>query len=98
VSSQPEEKQLVVEDARTVRIRVNQAPAKNGFCFRRSCRRGLFMRSCPDYHGNHSALSPMLVTVRAGPSNGAATTAWTSLPSLTTTMAKFTNPPVLGRI
>jgi hypothetical protein len=50
------------------------------------------------YHSSdYSAFMPTLVTVRFGPSNGGQTTVWISLPCLTTTMRRFTNPPVLGR-
>jgi hypothetical protein len=44
----------------------------------------------------YSTFMPTLVTVRFGPSNGGQTTVWISLPLLTTTMRRFTNPPVLG--
>jgi hypothetical protein len=47
---------------------------------------------------DYSTFMPTLVTVRFGPSNGAVTTAWISLPFLTTTKARFTNPPVLTSI
>jgi hypothetical protein len=49
-------------------------------------------------HSDYSTLMLRAVTVRAGPSNGAVTTAWISLPFLTTTKATFTNPPVLTTI
>ena len=42
---------------------------------------------------NYSTLMPMLLTVRAGPLKGAVTTAWISLPFLTTTMRRFKTPP-----
>lgn len=49
------------------------------------------------YHSSdYSTFMPTLVTVRFGPSNGGQTTVWISLPFLTTTMRRFTNPPVLG--
>jgi len=49
------------------------------------------------HSSDYSAFMPTLVTVRFGPSNGGQTTVWISLPCLTTTMRRFTNPPVLGR-
>jgi hypothetical protein len=48
--------------------------------------------------GDYSTFTPILVIVRAGPSNGAVTTPRISLPCLTTTMARFINPPGLGTI
>jgi hypothetical protein len=53
----------------------------------------LHLRSVRGY----STRVPTLVTVRAGPSNGGQTTVWISLPCLTATMRRFTNPPVLGK-
>src|SRR5882672_2103394 len=57
-----------------------------------------FVRSRLVYRGDYSTLMPTLVTVRFGPSNGVVTTAWISLPCWTTTISRFTNPPVLVSI
>ena len=51
-----------------------------------------------DLPSGYSTFVMTLATVRAGPSNGAVTTAWTCLPCLTTTRARLTNPPVLTEI
>jgi hypothetical protein len=101
VSIQPEDKHLdglSVEDAVTVRT------SQPGLGEQRTLPSS-FVSPRPDFlhsqladHSDYSTLMPTLVTVRAGPSNGAVTTAWISLPSLTSTKAKFTNPPVLVTI
>ena len=88
---------LVGEDAPA--FRTVKQPAKNtDSAFFIQVAAGASLPSQLVYHSSdYSAFMPTLVTVRFGPSNGGQTTAWISLPCLTTTMRRLTNPPVLGR-